>query len=667
MKISLRNSRTALPFLAPVLWLLFLYIHAFTLPSETAERVLVQFLPAMVSFHLLLLLLCGAALLVRRLRQNRLHFDAGIVLLLILSFFAVLFLPPHTHRLYFDEDISIQIAESISAEHRAGMVDLALPDRNARGWRGLEYSLNKEPIAFPVLVSFLERFLPGRHSNGAAVSVLLHLAGILGLYCLGRRLGEVTFPGKNKKETLWAGRATGFTAASLYAFWPENLRWAVTASVEPTAAGLAILAVAVMEAAGREKDRLTTMTAFMLGTFAVQVRPEGLLLLPVLGFSWLAGFRGFSSSRSAGDNDSLPDSRTAQAASLIRGRSLPLLVVLTAALLLPHLLLLKTTGHQDWGATGPKFSLQFLRGNLETNLRYWFFPRKGASPPAAPPFPAWFALFSLLLLPLFSRLFREKTPVVPSHETNLRAKNDPNSSRSDLSGKAFPSPFFLLHAAVISWFLLFFGVFLFFYAGSYHYGADVRFALLAAPPIFLEAACGVTGAVLLLYRTTGGVPPFNPRLLAFFFPVLFVAGGFLTETARLGEEAWQARCDHSVVRTWAETLPDSAVIVTHTPALWLVHHRAALQVVWAVNRIPEVQNLVEKYPVFYHAGYWDASPSRSPTPWGEISKHFLKNFDSTPVRTTFAPRGWTFRLFRITNRVPSRLPVKTSEEKKDVN
>ena len=40
------------------------------------------------------------------------------------------------------------------------------------------------------------------------------------------------------------------------------------------------------------------------------------------------------------------------------------------------------------------------------------------------------------------------------------------------------------------WFLLFWGIFIFFYAGSYNYGADVRFALVSYIPIALIAGYG---------------------------------------------------------------------------------------------------------------------------------------------------------------------------------
>ena len=44
--------------------------------------------------------------------------------------------------------------------------------------------------------------------------------------------------------------------------------------------------------------------------------------------------------------------------------------------------------------------------------------------------------------------------------------------------------------ALATWLVLFWGIFLFFYAGSYNYGADVRFSLLSAMPVALLAGNG---------------------------------------------------------------------------------------------------------------------------------------------------------------------------------
>ena len=46
-----------------------------------------------------------------------------------------------------------------------------------------------------------------------------------------------------------------------------------------------------------------------------------------------------------------------------------------------------------------------------------------------------------------------------------------------------------------SYFLLFFGIALLFYAGSYNYGADVRYSLMTYPPLAILGGLGA-GAIV---------------------------------------------------------------------------------------------------------------------------------------------------------------------------
>jgi hypothetical protein len=57
--------------------------------------------------------------------------------------------------------------------------------------------------------------------------------------------------------------------------------------------------------------------------------------------------------------------------------------------------------------------------------------------------------------------------------------------------------------ALGAWFLLFFGMFLLFYAGSYNYGADVRYSLMTYPPLVI---LGGLGASRLRHWLTGRIP-----------------------------------------------------------------------------------------------------------------------------------------------------------------
>ena len=89
------------------------------------------------------------------------------------------------------------------------------------------------------------------------------------------------------------------------------------------------------------------------------------------------------------------------------------------------------------------------------------------------------------------------------------------------------------------YFLLFFGIGLLFYAGSYNYGADVRYSLMTYPPL---AALGGLGAA----RIAGRIARWRPQLPAFALVAAGLVFQFLWYVPLVRattEEAWAARAD----------------------------------------------------------------------------------------------------------------------------
>jgi len=132
-----------------------------------------------------------------------------------------------------------------------------------------------------------------------------------------------------------------------------------------------------------------------------------------------------------------------------------------AFFLIPHLLHLHAFRDHPWGAQGPRFSAAYLPDNLSMNGLYFLSNRD---------FPV---LFTLLFL---AGLFARRCPA-------------------------------RWRALILFWFLLFWGIFLFYYAGGYRYGADVRYALVAFPPFAVLAGLGADAirerAAALIARAHG--------------------------------------------------------------------------------------------------------------------------------------------------------------------
>jgi hypothetical protein len=217
--------------------------------------------------------------------------------------------------------------------------------------------------------------------------------------------------------------------------------------------------------------------------------------------------------------------------------------------------LVAVRGH-SWGASGAAMSLSHAWQNLEVNGLYYL---DGAR------FPVGFTLLALLGLAAGSR-----------RATGL----------------------------VASWFLLFWGVFLFFYAGSYDYGADVRYSLMSYAPLAVLAGRGASW-VHRVWDRLGRNPLRAWQALAAALFVQFL--WYLPQVRAVGEEAWEARADVAFARRVIPELPRSSVVLTHNPAIFHVNGANAAQMsLAAADAGYVVFGLGERYAggIFLHWNAW---------------------------------------------------------------
>ena len=114
------------------------------------------------------------------------------------------------------------------------------------------------------------------------------------------------------------------------------------------------------------------------------------------------------------------------------------------------------------------------------------------------------------------------------------------------------------------YFVAFWGIFLFFYAGSYNYGADVRYSLVSYAPLALLAGLGAERLVDWLRVRTGD----RAALVAAVGVIAGTALTYAPHTRSVGEEAWAARADVSFAKRVAVTLPKDASILTQDPNMF---------------------------------------------------------------------------------------------------
>jgi hypothetical protein len=224
-----------------------------------------------------------------------------------------------------------------------------------------------------------------------------------------------------------------------------------------------------------------------------------------------------------------------------------------SALTIAHL---ASVRDQGWGTAGPRFSLLFLGPNLRTNGWFYLWDAR---------FPAALTLLALV------GAWRYRSRAV---------------------------------AVMALWFLAFWGLYLLFYAGSYNYGADVRYSLLTYPPLAVLAGAGASALSRWIDRrqaTAGRGVVIVAAALA------LQTTWYLPHMRAVGEEAWAARADVRFAHALAAKLPRNSMVLTHNPGMFHVWGVNAAQLSIAAEQPEYVRrDLTLRYAggVYIHWNFW---------------------------------------------------------------
>jgi hypothetical protein len=406
---------------------------------------------------------------------------------------------------------------------------------------------------------------------------------------------------------LAGGWFAGLVAALIYAFIPHNPVWSNTISAENPAAvfgGLAVLCTLVW-LRSRETRHLFLMASVL--PFAAVMRPESAMIgLWALAAAAVNLF-------SAAPSHSGPLRPHPFATRVFWAMGL-----ISFALAIPLIWHFYAMSGQSWGAEGAKFATAHFLKNIAPNSVYYV---NNAD------FPVLFTLLAVVGLAA-----GRKKELLP-------------------------------RLMILLWFLLFWGIFLFFYAGSYKYGADVRFALVSFMPLAVLGGIGaevlrksgagcqqsVTGAVSCADGGSAGIETTPGRLsvAAVLILVLIVSSlKFLPLIRLVGQEAWGARYDHAYAREFIKKIPNRAIVLTHIPTMFLLWGQNAIQT-YAGNDNPDViRDLMNRYGghVYFHQSYWcNASDVANRA----ICDGIRQRYDLEPVATA-REQAHEYGLYRMT-------------------
>jgi len=549
--------------------------------------------PLALELCCLLIIVAGGVTLIGLIRSGHIHSlwsdvtrTAWLWLgaIILMGTMIVVFVVPREHRIFYDEDIYQNIAQNIAYTKGAG-------------------SFEGEPWG-QAFANFWKRFIgsagmcnEGRQEYGEyqcirleynkqpnawphLLSVVFRLSGVSELsgFLTNNAVYALTILTVFLLGyLLFEDMAAGLFAALIFALTPEAMIWSNTVAVEPSAALFAGLTVLCLLLFLKTRLRAALFLSAAVAAYAIQFRPESAMILIVAGLLLLCRGR-----------NELQQSRFYLAAAIF------------FIILIPHIVHLYAVKDLGWGGSGPKFSFDHFMSNVSVNTLFYVRNTR---------FPALVTVFFLLGMVL----------------------NGGGGLAQMLKAKA----------ALLVWFLLFWGIFIFFYAGSYNYGADVRFSLLSYITLALLAGQGASGLTNLLRRR------FSHASSAYMVAAVLIMSflSFLPMLRAITQEAWAARADHRFAREMADALPLESVVLTHNPNMFLLWGKNAAQASLATEQKSYFSRFFGRYKggIFFHYNFWCNvnDPLQN-----SFCTNILNWYECTPMKS-YQERDYRFVLYRV--------------------
>ncbi len=267
-----------------------------------------------------------------------------VLIFIVLLGFSLRFLAaPQTHRVFFDEDIYLDIGKEILAHGKGALCNYG-DSANC-----YEYDFMKWPNGYPFLLgaSFL--------LFGSGESVAFNLVVILGSLSVFLVFLVSYLLLKNEKAALYS--------ALLLALVPMHIVWSNTTASEPVFVFFALLSVLFFLVSFRTNSwKVSALAVFSLA-YAAQIKTESVAVLPLILFAGM-----------------MLDKKVWKKLSDYRFYSLWIILLV---LITPYLIhVYQASRYDPWGSSGEKFGVEYLEKNVPENAWFWAFGYPAIEHPA---------------------------------------------------------------------------------------------------------------------------------------------------------------------------------------------------------------------------------------------------------------------------------------------
>ncbi|HDM05773.1 MAG TPA: phospholipid carrier-dependent glycosyltransferase [Candidatus Aenigmarchaeota archaeon] len=464
----------------------------------------------------------------------------SLTLTVTLALILRIFVAPRTHRLFFDEDIYLEIGKEILERGKGSLCNYG----DSKGCYA--YDLMKWPNAYPFLLALSYFFFGISEDVGFNLVLFLSILAVVFIFLASYLLFD------DEKIAL--------LSALFLTLTPIHMMWSNTAASEPVLLSFLTFSVLCFLVSFKVDDWKAHALAILSLAFAIQVKTDAIVslaLFPLMCF--------------------LLDEKLKEKILSLRYSFLWLVFLLLITPYLTHVYYAHRT--ETWGANGKKFGLEYARRNIPENLIFWIT----GYPTIEHPFLfTFFAFFSIL------EIKKKRKEIV----------------------------------FLSSWFLIFFFLYAFFYAGSVRYGVDVRYTLSYYPAFILIAGYGTR-------KFIKGKISFLLLIIITILSSTLYLNSVGTPAERI-EEAKQARHYHDFAINFSKNLEDDCYILSHVPSMYLVNGKNSLQT-WFGQNNKVMDELFNKTDcIIFDDGFWcQLEPYKS-----TVCKHMFNAYKLTKLKST---------------------------------